>query len=122
MKHLVFLMSGLLFFNISLHSQDKPANAKKDQLIQFSGVVLDQDSLTPIPYVSIMVKSSQRATVSDIYGFFSIVVSPGDELEFSSLTHKTRSYKLADTIREKYYYAIQVLTKDTVELPMVDVY
>jgi len=122
MKHFIFLLLTLCFFNPSGFSQQQKPAAKQAPLIQFSGVVLDQDSLTPIPYVSILVKDKQRAAVSDVYGFFSIVVNAGDEIVFSSLTHKSRSYKLADTIREKYYYAIQVLTKDTVELPVVDVY
>ncbi len=95
---------------------------ENEGLIQFSGVVLDQDSLTPIPFVSILVKGTKRGAVSDFYGFFSMVVTAGDELEFYSISHKDRSYKIADTLKQKYYYAIQVLTKDTVQLKMVEVY
>jgi hypothetical protein len=114
-----FLLSLITAF--SQGNNDKKA-ADNPQYVQFSGVVLDQDSLTPIPYVSVAVKGTQRATVCDIYGFFSLVVKPGDQLEFLSITHKTRTYKLADTLKQKFYYAIQVLTKDTVELPVVDIY
>jgi hypothetical protein len=92
------------------------------QLIQFSGVVLDQDSLTPIPFVSILIKGTQRGAVTDFYGFFSMIIRPGDELEFYSITHKNRSYKIADTLKQKYYYAIQVLDKDTINLPPIEVY
>lgn len=91
-------------------------------LIQFSGVVLDQDSLTPIPFVSILIKGTNRGTVTNYYGFFSLVVNPGDELQFFSINHKNRVYKIADTLKQKYYYALQVLTKDTIELKAVDVY
>ena len=98
---------------------NKPEHAS---LIQFSGVVLDQDSLTPIPFVSILIKGTKRGAVSDFYGFFSLVVNPGDELEFYSVSHKNRSYKIADTLKQKYYYAIQVLTKDTIQLDPVAVY
>jgi hypothetical protein len=93
-----------------------------NNLIQFSGVVYDQDSLTPLPFVSILVKGTKRGAVSDFYGFFSLVVNPGDELEFYSVSHKNRSYKIADTLKQKYYYAIQLLTKDTIELKEIDVY
>lgn len=99
-----------------------PAKFDRNSLIQFSGVVYDQDSLTPIPFVAVLIKGTQRGAITDFYGFFSLVIRPGDELEFHSGTHKTRSYKVADTLTEKYYYAIQVLTKDTVQLPQVDVY
>ena len=110
-----------LFFALSSLAQtdEKP---KQPILIQFSGVVLDQDSLTPIPFASIVIKGTNRGTNSDFYGFFSLVVSAGDELEFVSLIHKKRTYKVEDTLRQKYYYAVQVLTKDTVDLPPVEVF
>lgn len=97
------------------------APTKKKTYVQLSGVVLDQDSLTPIPFVSIMVNEKGRA-VSDYYGFFTVVVSPGDVVHFLSLVHKTRSFKVDDTSSLKHYYAIQVLTKDTIQLANVDVY
>jgi len=113
----------LLFVGIfSAQAQKNTSRADGKDLIQFSGVVLDQDSLTPIPFVSILIKGTKRGAVSDFYGFFSMVINPGDELEFYSITHKPRTYKIADTLRQKYYYAIQVLTKDTIQLPPVEVY
>jgi hypothetical protein len=95
---------------------------KSEKLIQFSGQVLDQDSLSVIPFVSILIKGTNRGTNSDFNGFFSLVVTEGDVLEFKSLIHKTRIYKIADTLKQKHYFAIQVLTKDTVDLPQVEVF
>jgi hypothetical protein len=110
---------------LSLHvvAQTKSV-VKKDynSLIQFSGIVVDQDSLTPIPFVAVIIKGTNWGTKSDYNGFFNLVVSPGDEIEFLSLIHKSRSYKIADTLHSKYYYAIQVLTKDTIQLDVVDVF
>lgn len=60
---LIFL-SALLSF-----AQTPVANNK---YLQISGVVLD-DSLQPLPFVSIMVKGTKTGTVSDYYGFFTIV-------------------------------------------------
>jgi len=120
-KYLFIFCLFVLFFDI--YGQTVTPTKKNDEgLIQFSGIVLDQDSLTPIPFVSILVKGTKRGAVSDFYGFFSMVVSAGDELEFYSISHKDRSYKIADTLKQKYYYAIQVLTKDTIQLKMVEVY
>jgi len=120
MKKITILFAILLFWGASVQAQTtKPA---ANSLIQVSGVVLDQDSLTAIPFVSVLVKGTKRATVSDVYGFFSMVVNPGEELQFTSMTHKTRTYKLADTSSQKYQYIIQVLTRDTVDLPVVDIY
>lgn len=120
MKRLPILALFLLVFTATY--AQTPDKSDKKPLVQFSGVVLDQDSLTPIPFASVIVKGTNRGTNSDFYGFFSIVVNAGDELEFKSLIHKMRTYKVADTLTQKYYYAVQVLTKDTVELPPVEVF
>jgi hypothetical protein len=122
MKTGLKLIFVLLFSTGISLAQTNPAKTPTVPLIQFSGMVLDQDSLTPIPFVSIVIKGTERGTVSLVNGFFSMIVKAGDELEFSSITHKNRTFKIADTLREKYYYAIQVLTKDTVELPVVEIY
>ncbi|MDI1354635.1 MAG: carboxypeptidase-like regulatory domain-containing protein [bacterium] len=122
MKYLRIVIFSFLILPSSWVAQTLSPQSEKAHLLQFSGVVLDQDSLFPIPFVSIVIKGTKRGTVSDVYGFFTIVISPGDEVVFSSLTHKSRTYKMADTTSLKYYYAIQVLTKDTFQLPIVDVY
>jgi hypothetical protein len=105
----------------ALQAQNEPTKAE-NSLIQFSGVVLDQDSLTPIPFVSIIIKGTNRGSLTNFQGFFSLIISPGDELEFHSVSHKERTYKVSDTTSRKYYYAIQVLTKDTVQLEALEVY
>ena len=113
----------ILMFLMTMFAQaQKKETSKENNLIQFSGMVLDQDSLTPIPYVSIVIRGTDRGTISMINGFFSLIIKPGDELDFSSMTHKQRSFKIPDTLNQKYYYAIQVLTKDTIDLPIVDIY
>lgn len=116
------LLITLICLSIPGWGQNPKASSTPTNYIQFSGVVLDQDSLFPIPYVSILVKGTNRGAVSDFYGFFSMVIRPGDELEFYSMSHKRRTYKVDDTLRSKYYYAIQVLTKDTIQLETVDIY
>ncbi len=123
MKKILLLVFTIAFQGIYV-AQTLTPKASGGDLIQFSGRVLEQDSVnpTPIPFVSILIKGTNRGTHSDFNGFFSLVVSEGDELEFISLIHKKRSYKIADTLKQKYYFAIQVMVKDTVSLPQVDVY
>lgn len=116
---LIILLSML---TLHIRAQTKKTNTDKTSLIQFSGVVLDQDSLSPIPFVSIVIRGTSRGTISMSNGFFSLIIQPGDVLDFSSMTHKSRSFAIPDTLNQKYYYAIQVLTKDTIELPVVDIY
>ena len=122
MKKSLLILGFIIFLIGHAKTQTKPIKNSYNNLIQFSGIVLDQDSLTPIPFVAVMIKGTYRGTKTDYNGFFNLVVNPGDEIEFLSLVHKTRSYKIADSLKQKYYYAIQVLTKDTVKLDEVTVF
>jgi len=121
MKRLLVLILFITFFG-SIKAQTGPVKNNQDRLIQFSGQVKDADSSGTIPFVSILIKGTNRGTHSDFNGFFSLVVTAGDELEFVSLVHKKAFYKIADSLKQKYYFAVQVLTKDTVDLPAVEVF
>lgn len=117
MKKLLILLTFVVLGNNLVFGQGKPEN-----YIQLSGVVVDDDSLRGIPFVSVLVKGTKRGTVTDFYGFFSVVVQPGDELQFFSINHKNAVYKLEDTLSLKHYFVIQRLLKDTILLSKVDVY
>ncbi len=117
MKHIVFIF--LIICSTHLVAQN-PGSAN-DKYLQVSGVVLD-DSLQPIPFVSVMLKGTRSGTVSDFYGFFTIVASPGDEMQFFSINHKPKAYNLSDTLTGKHYSIIQILTKDTIQLQTVNVF
>lgn len=116
MKKIILLL--LLLFSIHVFSQNK----NEEKFIQISGVVVDADSLKPVPFVSIIIKGTKRGTITDFYGFFTLVASPGDELLFFSLNHKNGIYKLDDTLQLAHYYIIHSLVKDTILLPSVAVY
>lgn len=115
-----FLFFLFILLTIGSFAQQKK-KLKEEKFLQFSGIVLDQDSLNPVPFVSVYVNDKAR-TVTDYYGFFTVVASPGDIIKFTSITHKTLSYKISDTASMKYYYIIQVLIKDTIQLQTVEVY
>ncbi len=122
MKKITYIFS-LVIVSFFIRAQTvTPTINDNSNLIQFSGVVQDEDDASPVPFVSILVKGTKKGVVSDFNGFFNLVVNAGDVLEFYSMSHKDRSYKIADTLKQKYYYAVQLLTKDTVQLKVVDIY
>lgn len=88
----------------------------KDQLVQFSGVVVTADSLIPIPYTSVMIRNSNRGTVSDYYGFFSFVAKMGDSIEFTAIGYKRAVFIIPDTLEDYRCSMIQILKPDTVML------
>lgn len=113
----------IAIFSVTTFFAQNPAekNSRNEKYIQVSGVVLD-DSLQPLPFVSIMLKGTRSGTVSDYYGFFTIVAKAGDEMQFFSINHKNKVYNLSDTLTGKHYSIIQILTKDTIQLPTVNVF
>ncbi len=120
-----YLVVVLLFvkFHAVINAQSvKPPQKTSKKLVQFSGAVVDSDSLKPLPFTSILIKGTTHGTVSDYYGFFTIVAEPGNEIEFISVAYKDAYYKIPDTLKASNYSIIQVMRKDTVELPMATIY
>jgi hypothetical protein len=85
-------------------------------VVQFSGVVVNGDSLQPVPYTNISLKGSNHGTISDFYGFFSIVAEAYDTILFSSLGFRRSQYIIPGDLKENHYSIIQMLQKDTILL------
>lgn len=108
---------GMVFvISLNANSQDK------GKLVQLSGVVVSSDSLQEMPYAAVYNKTVQRGTIADIYGFFSVVVQPGDTILFRYYGHKPSSYIVPDTLSESRYSIIHMMTIDTIQLNEVVVY
>ncbi len=113
---LIFLFS--FFSLVALRAQDEP------HLIQLSGLVLDGSDahLVPVPYANIYVLGKWRGTYSDFNGFFSLVVEQGDSLEFSAVGYKTVKFAVPDSLQDDRYSMVQLMTRDTVNLPTAVVF
>jgi len=116
-----FLLLSFTDFAQNKATQTKPSK-KKEILIQFSGVAVDHDSLKPIPFVSIMIKNSNRGTISDYFGYFSFVAEANDTIDFNALGYRKISYVIPDTLSTDKYSLIQVLKKDTFNLKEARIY
>jgi len=123
MKHFFIVISLITLFQFSAFAQKKPASpASKRALIQFSGVVVEGDSLKSIPYTSIIIKGSSRGTVSDYFGYFSFVAQKSDTIEFSAIGYNDAVFVIPDTLTTSKYSLIQVLRSDTIHLKEAVVY
>jgi hypothetical protein len=88
------------------------AQAQEKEIIQFTGVVFDQDSQSVVLGVHIYIPKSGRGTSTNPYGFFSLPVLEGDSVVFSAVgfkrsfyiipkhTEKASSMKLIVTLEE----------------------
>jgi hypothetical protein len=119
MKKFIFYILFSLFLNLSYVSL---AQNTKNQVIQLSGVVLSSDTLTPVPFANVIIKSTGRGTMTDYFGFFSIVVQENDEIVFSAMGYKNSTYKIPDTLVLSRYSLIQIITPDTIYLKEAVIY
>jgi len=94
----------------------------QDEVVQFSGVVVTGDSLLPVAYTTVALKNSGQGTITDNYGFFTLPAFKGDTIRFSGVGYKPVEYTIPDTLNSKRYSVVQVLRKDTVQIPTTFVY
>jgi len=110
-----------MLLSVKSFSQTQQISADSS-LIQLSGVVVTNDELEPMPYTTVFDKSQRRGIIADYYGYFSLVVLPGDTLYFSYYGYKTSTFIVPDTLEDNRYSIIHMLQKDTINLPAVHVY
>lgn len=84
--------------------------------IQFSGLLVHGDSLTPIPYGNILITNNLQGTTSNFQGYFSFTVSPSDTIVFSAVGYKNAQYIIPSDCTESSLTLVQLLAKDTVLL------
>ena len=54
-------------------------------VVQLTGVVVEGDSLGPVPFATVYRQRDQRGTITDEYGFFAIPARVGDTIRFSAI-------------------------------------
>jgi carboxypeptidase-like protein len=110
----------ILYFLISACLLPVAAKAQfetfKDSVVQLYGVVMTADSLKGIPAVSVTIKGSNRGTITNEQGVFSIVVLKGDMVEFSSVGYKPKVVPIPKDIAGSQYSLLQLMVNDTVYL------
>jgi hypothetical protein len=116
-KNATFLFVFLFSFFIR-HS----SFAQERELIQFSGIVVEADSLKPVPFTKIIIKHSNRGTLADFYGYFSFVAQEKDTIVFSATGYKKSQYIIPDTLSGNKYSLIQLLQQDTIFLKETVIY
>ncbi len=112
----------LLFATFSAKAQELDSISMDSSLIQLSGVVVSEETLAELPYTTVLDRTSKRGVFCDYYGYFTMVVYPGDTLIFSAYGHKTSNYVVPDTLEDNFYSIIHVMEVDTIDLPNVEVY
>jgi hypothetical protein len=99
----------------------KPSHAQfetvKDSVVQLYGIVMTADSLVGIPAVSISIRGTNRGTVTNNQGVFSIVALKGDVVDFTHVSFKAKTITVPRNIEGNQYNIVQLMVEDTVYLP-----
>ena len=68
-----------------LSAQTEADSTATPMVVQLTGVVVEGDSLGPVPFATVYRARDQRGTITDEYGFFAIPARVGDTVRFSSI-------------------------------------
>src|SRR5690606_30572363 len=90
----------------------------RDSVVQLFGVIMTADSLEAIPAVSVTVRGTQRGTISNNEGIFSIAVLKGDVIEFSHVSFLPGTVTVPDTLKGSQYSIVKTMVRDTAYLPV----
>ncbi len=80
------------------------------------------DSISPVPFVNVLVKSKYYGATTDYNGYFSLPALCGDTLQFSSLGFKKSTYVIPSNLTEDRYSIFHVLDNDTLQIPTTVIY
>ncbi len=90
------------------------------KVVQLSGIVLGEDSVSGVPGVHIYVPKAGRGTTSNRVGYFSMPVLEGDELVVSAIGYQRQFFKVPQTDRDNLTIVIELVT-DTTFLETVEI-
>jgi hypothetical protein len=89
----------------------------KDSVVQLFGIVMTADSLKGIEAVSVTIRGSNRGTVTNSQGVFSIVVLKGDVIDFTHVSYKHKTVTIPKNLEGNQYSVVQLMVEDTFYLP-----
>lgn len=114
-RFLPLLLLLSIGFTKQSHAQFETA---KDSVVQLYGIVMTADSLVGIPAVSVTIKGTNRGTITNDQGVFSIVVLKGDEIEFTHVSYKPKNVIIPKNLQGSQHSIVQLMVEDTTYLPV----
>ena len=82
--------------------------------VKISGVVFDEDSLSPLPNVHLIIANRNIGTVTNLQGRFEATFQIHDTIKFSHIGYKESSLIVSDTLLPGEYVVGVMLSRDTI--------
>ena len=116
------MLFRLLIFSLLLWSSGFAQTPDKN-LVQFSGVIINQDSNTVVPYVNITNRTVRNQVFAANYkGYFSFVAHEGDTLTFSAVGYRREAIVIPRGLSENKFTIMVKMKQEVVNLPSVLVF
>lgn len=109
-RKLVLLLSAIAI--LLLFAGESNAQNQR-RIIQLSGVILGEDSVSGLPGVHVYVPKAGRGTVSNGTGFFSMPVLVGDSVVISSVGYTRQHYIVPDSPDDYITVIVEMVTDNT---------
>lgn len=110
-----------LFISVQIASAQS-REIDETKMIQLSGVVVGEEDAQPLSYATVYDLTTNRGVMADYYGYFSMVVFPGDTLFFNNFAYRQSTFIVPDTLTDKYYSIIHMMQRDTIKLDEITIY
>ena len=115
----IFLLIFFIFLLNILGNESLAQGQKK--IIQLSGVVVGQDSISGVGGVHIYVPKAGRGTTSNPYGYFAMPVLQGDSIIVSAIGYRKQNFIMPGDKGESVTLFIE-LKPDTTVLPELEIF
>ncbi len=112
--------SFILFLCVLLAKYEVSAQSN-ETVLQFTGIVVNEENEYGVPGVHIYTMKGGRGTTTNVYGYFSMPVLPGDSLIVSAVSFEKEQIFIPANRKEDLTVIIR-LKSDTTFLPELEVY
>lgn len=94
----------------AMFAADSVYGQNRRRVIQLSGIILAEDSVSGLPGVHIYVPKAGRGTASNPTGFFSLPVLVGDSVVISSVGYERQHYIVPDAASDYLTIVVEMVT------------
>ncbi len=108
----VYLLALLITVGGVMMATQSSAQNKR-RVIQLSGIVLGEDSVSGLPGVHVYVPKAGRGTTTQLNGFFSMPVLAGDSVVISSVGYVRRHYIVPNSREDFLTIIVEMVTDNT---------
>ena len=99
------------------------AQTPDKNLVQFSGIIINADSNTVVPYVNITNRTVRNQIYAANYkGYFSFVAHEGDTLTFTAVGYSREAIVIPRGVMEKKFTVMVRMKQEVLNLPTVRVF